>query len=307
MHSRVPQGRMAGQQTMPDMSNGGVSSNSMANVSDVQASHTRQVQKGEGVGSLPSRKNHLLHMSMPQARVAGQQAMPVVSNGGDSVAKSMSSHGTSHARTSQMKQAQQGYMPATSQHPRSGQSMHSVLSQSRVPVQQTVQAMSHGAGGAAIKSTPKNARDDGLAESLTSQMKQIQREEVFDSLMRKTVAKLGSAASDTKSLASSFNSRDHHSQRSALRSSLRNGANRTRTYAHVANDVSFKPAQLKFNVAPAKLEKDKRAQFSSGRRSHRASIVDSSRHIVRRTSGESEIYKELAEPRSTAAVDLPPL
>ena len=116
----------------------------------------------------------------------------------------------------------------------------------------------------------------GATDNLATQMQHVQREEKFTSLIQMTKQRL---ESDSGSLSGS-----------------QVGSKSSSKYPASRND-SFKPAQVKLSFGQRR---------DSSRRPLRASLVDSARHVLRRESGESEIYKEKIEP-STAAVDLQPL
>eukprot|EP00585_Thalassiosira_rotula_P006979 CAMPEP_0196150380 /NCGR_PEP_ID=MMETSP0910-20130528/31637_1 /TAXON_ID=49265 /ORGANISM="Thalassiosira rotula, Strain GSO102" /LENGTH=185 /DNA_ID=CAMNT_0041413497 /DNA_START=58 /DNA_END=615 /DNA_ORIENTATION=+ len=182
--------------------------------------------------------------------------------------------------------------------------------QSRVPGQQNTPVASNGSVGT-TKSIPNGRPPSSLSKSLTWQMKQVQREEKFNSLLHKTINKIGNVttASETNSLASSFNSRAQSHQQpraSILRSSMpASGGSATRPRATFQTDNNAASASKSPQLNPVATAKKggRRSQFAKGRR---ASLIESSRHITRRSSGESEVYK-VAMPASTAAVDLPPL
>ena len=116
----------------------------------------------------------------------------------------------------------------------------------------------------------------GATDNLATQMQHVQREEKFTSLIQRTKQRL---ESDSGSLSGS-----------------QVGSKSSSKYPASRND-SFKPALVKPSFGQRR---------DSSRRPLRASLVDSARHVLRRESGESEIYKEKIEP-STAAVDLQPL
>eukprot|EP00584_Thalassiosira_punctigera_P020489 CAMPEP_0172558894 /NCGR_PEP_ID=MMETSP1067-20121228/81480_1 /TAXON_ID=265564 ORGANISM="Thalassiosira punctigera, Strain Tpunct2005C2" /NCGR_SAMPLE_ID=MMETSP1067 /ASSEMBLY_ACC=CAM_ASM_000444 /LENGTH=200 /DNA_ID=CAMNT_0013348353 /DNA_START=28 /DNA_END=626 /DNA_ORIENTATION=- len=197
----MPQTRVPGQQAMPVTSNVGPTKSASMGPNNVHASHP--------IDPRPSRKSHVFSSSMSQSRVAGQQSMPVMSNG-----MTNSNQGTSQLGRSD-----------TARPSRKSHLMYS-MPQSRVPGQGAMPVVSNGGVGRATNTTP-TGRDDGLATSLTSQMKQVQAEERFDNLINKTINRLGSAGGESNSLTSSFNSRaPSHQQRppSILRTSTRASA-----------------------------------------------------------------------------------
>jgi len=296
------------QSRVPVMSNinSGVATSMAKGIGGAQTSQMKQTQQGERPDTRASRKSHSMYSSMPpQSRVSGQHAMPIMRT-----LNTMSNQVTNNVQASQLKQAQQVGRSNTTRASRNSHSMYkSMPPQSRVPGQQNIPVAPNSSVGA-TKSIPNGRHTSSLSKSLTWQMKQVQREEKFDSLLHKTINKMGNVttASETNSAASSFNSRaqSHQQPPSILRSSMpASGGSATRLRATFQTDnnpaSTSKSTQLNY-VATAK--KGRRAQFARGRR---ASLIDSSRHITRRSSGEPEVYKEGAMPASTAAVDLPPL
>jgi len=111
--------------------------------------------------------------------------------------------------------------------------------------------------------------------NLASQMQQVQREEQFDNLMQTTLNRFGS-----DSVNGSITS-------GSAAPSLNRGPNR-----HQQNDLnaSFKPVQLNRRQP----------------RQKRDVLAASARHVYRRKSGTTEVYKTSAR-KSTLALDLPPL
>ncbi|KAL7552703.1 hypothetical protein ACHAWF_015940 [Thalassiosira exigua] len=132
----------------------------------------------------------------------------------------------------------------------------------------------NGVNSAASRSSRKMTKPIIDPQSnLATQMKQVQREADFDILLRKTRDTL---QSDSGSVAGS------------------NASSRP------SRQGVFQPAQLDRASIARRRVPSRRASLK------KQGLVESSRHIRRRASGEAEIYHEV-EPPSTAAVDLPPL
>jgi len=141
--------------------------------------------------------------------------------------------------------------------------------------------------GSVAEAAPINAESSsekqGVENNLISQMKQVKREDKFDTLLHQAMERMGSESASVTSHTSS-----HHSP-----------------------TKEFQPAKINTAAVP-----NRRSQFARSRNtrkgrgmpSRRASLVDSCRHITRRSSGETLAYQpKESMPASTAAVDLPPL
>ena len=127
----------------------------------------------------------------------------------------------------------------------------------------------------------KSTTSGSAKPNLATQMRQVQQEERFDSLLQTAKQSLESDAG------SYTGSRTGSKASSSLRSSRTDLGS------------SFKPAQLT------------RRRNSNGRNRHgsgRSSLAASARHITKLPNGAMAIYEETtAEPQSTAALDLQPL
>ena len=141
-----------------------------------------------------------------------------------------------------------------------------------------------GAGAGASQESKVNGANDSLA----SQMQRVKREDMFNGLMQKTIERIhsssdaGSHAGDGSLVSSpKINKDDAHRRGSAFRS-------------------SFNPAKIKMRPMGAR-RGVRRASLS------KADLINSASHVMRRTSGETQIYPTAPEAPSTAAVDLPPL
>ena len=125
--------------------------------------------------------------------------------------------------------------------------------------------------------------DTSSPGNLTLQMKQIEREEQFDTVLQGAMHRLGSESGSEAG--------------SAYRAAPSPNSSRNKNHLH----SSFKPVQLNRNNVKARSKGGAKRGELQG-----SNLVASARHVYRRPSGTTHIYKTVQKP-STAAIDLPPL
>jgi len=230
-------------------------------ITPVASAHMQQVQREERFDThAPGRTQPTRRSSGISQATAVEQTNPVVST----------AKGTADNLAPQMKQVQREERFDTHAPGRTQPTRRSSGISQATAVEQT---------------NPVVSAKAGTEDNPVSQMKQVQREDRFDTLMQRTIENI-KPASSTGSVNSNTSSRNSRATPTGPSS-------------------SFQPAQLSRPML------NPRQSFANSRRPsrlvRRSSLVDSCRHITRRSSGESEIYNAKAEPRSTAAVDLAPL